>query len=94
MWIIRHHRILVCYATGGEKSGQKDQCRHSFLFGEVRRRAAGFYVSLHRKYKCIIDGWETKLVFCANWYYEYEYEYECEYEYNSFQLLWGIPPPP
>ena len=40
VWIIRHHlRILVCYATGGEKSGQKDQCRHSFLFEEIRRRA-------------------------------------------------------
>ena len=63
VWIIRHHlRILVCYATGTEKSGQKDQCRHSFLFEEGRRRAAGFYVSLHRKYKCIIDGWNTKLV--------------------------------
>ena len=35
VWIIRHHlRILVCYATGTEKSGQKDQCRHSFLFKE------------------------------------------------------------
>ena len=54
--------------------------------GNKKKSSPGFYVSLHRKYKCIIDGWETKLVFCANWYYEYESEYE--YEHGSFQSLW------